>query len=134
MQVKNQMDSNLNQVLVVSGIIATIIGSSVGILKFYYIIQDRKPKFTYERVDQNETGWLLMILHPDKPIHKISATLDGTQLRISALPEIRYERTMRVGEGMNFDVGKNINDESIIIIRYDRYKIKKRWRDIPLYR
>lgn len=112
-------------------VIAVVIGSSVALFKMYYWYQDRKPKFTYERVKEGE-NWHIMILHPDKPIHKISITMDKQPLELTDAKN-RFERTMRIGEGQNFAIGKEPNDNAEIVINYDKYKIKKKWKDIPIY-
>lgn len=110
-------------------VIGVLVGSGLAIFKMYYWYQDRKPEFTYEKM-QEMYNWKITILHPDKPIHRISITLDGKPLPLSNIPT-RYERSMRVGEGQNFDVGKVVNDQSIVIIKADKRKIKKKWKDIP---
>lgn len=112
---------------------STLVSAIVLTITLYYQKQDRKPKFTYERVDRSDGDWMLRILHPDKPIHKISVTLDGLSLKISDVTN-RYELTMRAGEGVNFTVGKDVNEESLIVIKYDNNKIKIKWKDIPCYR
>ena len=126
------MDYDLTLIGIIVGIFAGIVASGVGILKLYYMREDRKPKFTYERIKENNV-WKLMILHPDKPIHKISVFCDKTPLPLSNTNREQYERTMRVGEGQNFDAGEKIDDDSIILIKYDKYKVEEKWKDIPLY-
>lgn len=113
-------------------VIAVIIGSSVALFKMYYWYQDRKPKFTYEKVKEDE-NWHIMILHPDKPIQKISVMMNKQPLQLKDVKN-RFERTMRIGEGQNFAIGKEPSDNAEIIINYDKYKIKKKWKDIPIYK
>ncbi len=108
-----------------------MVGSAITLFKLYWWYQDRKPKFTYERFREGEI-WKLMILHPDKIINKISITLDGMPLPLSNTKD-RYERAMRTGEGQNFDIGKEPKENSSIVIKYDKYKITKKWKDIPIY-
>lgn len=119
--------SNIFDLLIAVGTMGTLIVLSITL---YVQIQDRKPKFTYERLREND-NWKIMILHPDKPIHVISVTLNDKQLRLANSQN--YERTMRVGEGQNFEVGVKPDDDATVVIKYDKYRITKKWRKIPLY-
>ena len=124
---------NQTQFLSIDIIIAlgTIVTAIILGVTLYLQIQDRKPKFTYERLKEGEI-WKLMILHPDKIIHKISITIDDQPIPLANTKD-RYYRTMRVSEGQNFDVGKEPNENSLVVIKYDKNKIQQKWRDIPLY-
>ena len=101
------MQIDLNQIFLIVSIIGIAVGSGLGILKIYYMREDRKPKFTYERLNGNNQ-WKIMILHPDKPIHKISIKLDNRPLPIANSNNKRYERTMRAGEGKILMLEKNL--------------------------
>lgn len=115
----------------IATVVAVLVGSGIGLFRLYWWYQDRKPKFTYERFKEGEI-WKLMILHPDKIINKISITMNNQPLPLSNTKN-RYERSMRVGEGQNFDVGEHVDDNPDIVIKYDKYRIKKKWKDISLY-
>lgn len=117
-------------VLTIVGIIATVIGTGIGIVKTYYWRQDRKPNFRYEKFREREI-WFIRILHPDKPINKIMITRNGNPLSLSDKKEL-YERTMSIGEGQNFEVGKDVMAEDEIVIKYDKYKIKRKFSEITL--
>ncbi|MDE2589420.1 MAG: hypothetical protein KGL95_07120 [Patescibacteria group bacterium] len=124
------MDDVYLEVLTIVGIIATIIGSGIGIFKSIYWYQDRKPAFAYEKFKERDM-WYLRIQHNDKIIHKLSITMNNSLLPLSDKKD-KYERVMRINEGQNFEIGKEVNPSSEIVIRYDRYKIKKIFSDIPL--
>ena len=116
--------------LTIVGIIATIIATGIGIVKTYYWRQDRKPNFRYEKFREREI-WFIRILYPDKPINKIMITLNDQPLSLSDKKDL-YERTMSVGEGQNFEVGKEVMSEAEVLIKYDKYKIKKKFSEITL--
>lgn len=124
------MELDALSILTIVGIIATVIGTGIGLVKAYYWHQDRKPNFRYEKFREREV-WHIRILHPDKPINKIAITMNDQPLPLSDKKEL-YERTMSVGEGQNFEVGKDVNSEVKIIIKYDKYEIKKKFSKITL--
>ena len=127
------MPLDYNLVLILATIVGIGIASCIGILKIYYMKEDRKPKFSYERVKENDK-WHIMILHPDKIIHKFSILIDDKQIPIKNSQESQYELTLRAGEGENFAVPDTVQDDSIVIIKYDKYHKKMKYKDIPLYR
>jgi len=118
------------EILTVVGIIATIIGSGIGVFKAVYWYQDRKPNFVYERFRENEI-WCLRIQHNDKIINSLSVTMDNNPLHFWDKKDL-FERVLRINEGQNFEIGKNIEPNSEIIIKYNRYKIKKKFSKIPV--
>lgn len=123
------MEDTYLEVLTIVGIIATCIGSGIGIFKSIYWYQDRKPVFAYERFKEKDV-WFLRIQHNDKIIHKLSVTLNDSLLPL-ADKKGKYERVMRINEGQNFEIGKEVNPNLEIRIRYDKYKITKKFLDIP---
>ncbi len=127
------MPLDYNLVLILVTIVGVGIASCIGILKIYYMKEDRKPKFSYERVKENDK-WHIMILHPDKIIHKLSISINGKQIPVKNSQESQYELTLRAGEGENFAVPDTVQDDSIVIIKYDKYHKKMKYKDIPLYR
>ncbi len=123
---------DLNQIFIITGIIAGVVGIVLGLVKLHYMREDRKPRFTYEKLLNGEV-WQLMILHPNKHINKIYVTIDGKRLRIFDTKD-RYERAMREGEGETFEIGKDAKDDTMIVINFDGHKIKKKFKDISLYK
>lgn len=125
------MQVDPNQTLVITGIIATIVGSGIGILKLYYMSQDRKPKFVYEKFPENQI-WRVRILHPDKLIRKCSVFCDGRPLSLSRSQDV-FECSIEAGGGDNFliPIG-SWKEDSEIVIKYDNHKIKKKFNDIPV--
>ena len=124
MRQNHQLQMDFNQILIVTGIIATIVGSAIGILKLHYMRQDRKPKFVYEKFPQNDI-WCVRILHPDKLITKCSVSCEGRPLSLSRLRDT-FECSIEAGSGENFliPIG-SWKDDSEIVIKYDNHKIKK---------
>lgn len=118
--------------IIIAAAVGTIVGTILGILKFHYMREDRKPKFSYERFEDS-TGWKIMILHPDKLIHKFSITIDDKLIPISNSPDKFCERTLRVGEGTNFDVPENVTDDSKVLMKFDNNHKSIKYKDIPLY-
>lgn len=123
---------NYTEIVAIVTTIAAIVVVTLGILKMYYMIEDRKSKFSYEKFKEN-TGWKIMILHPDKLIYKFSITIDGKPIPISNSTNGLCERTLRVGEGENFDVPDNIHDDSKVVIQFDKNYKSMKYKDIPLF-
>lgn len=48
-------------------------------------------------------------------------------------PDKFCEQTLRVGEGVNFDVPKNVTDNSKVVIKFDKNYKSIKYKDIPLY-
>jgi len=130
--VKFYLALDYTQLAAIVTTIAAIVIVTLGILKLYYMIDDRKPKFSYERLEES-SGWKIMILHPDKIIHKFSITINDEAIPISNSPDQFCECTLRIGEGVNFDVPDNVNDDSKVVIKYDNNHKSIKYKDIPLY-
>ncbi len=120
----------LIDIVIALGTLATAIILGITL---YLQIQDRKPKFAYERLKENNT-WMIRILHPDKRINKISISLDGNLIPLTDASGEHFECMIEVGGGQNFLAGQNIQGDSKVVITYDKNKIKSKFKDIPLHK
>lgn len=126
------MALDYTQLAAIAVTLGSIVGGVLGILKMYYMIQDRKPKFSYEKF-QEGGEWKILILHPDKLIHKFSITIDDNLIPLSKSNGRFYERTLKAGEGTTFDVPENITVDSKVIMKFDKNHKSIIYKDIPLY-
>ena len=110
-----------------------VIMGGVGILKIKYMREDRKPKFSYERISGNDV-WRIMIHSPNKIIHKFSISIDGEKIPVENSSYRLLECTLKEGEGVNFVVPTNVSENSKIILKFDQFKESMKYKDIPLYR
>lgn len=118
-------------VLTIVGIIATAIGTGIGMFRAYHWNQDRKPDFHYERypVDQQ---WFIRIQFVTKLIRKFSITLDNKPLSLSRLQDT-FECSFQINGGDNFSVPVGSwKEDSKIVMKFDKHKKKMKFKDIPI--
>jgi len=112
-------------------IIGISIGSLLGVVKLIFIIKDRRPQFRYQKFKEGEE-WKIMISQSDKIINRLTIDVDNNPLQLS--DSSHHEVNLGIGEGQNFNLPDGIDDDAVITIRYDGHKIKKPFKEIPLYK
>lgn len=111
--------------------ISTAITAIATVVTVYYLRKDRKPEFLYEKFPEGQI-WKIRILHPNKLIRKCSVSLDDKPLSLSRLQDC-FECAIESGGGENFVIPVGSwKENSDVIIQFDSYKIKKKFRDIPI--
>ena len=111
--------------------IATAITAIATLGTLYYIKQDRKPDFHYEKYAQDQI-WYIRIQFVTKLIRRFTITLDGNYLSLARLREIS-ECSFQINGGDNFVIPLGSwKEDSEIIMKYDRYTKKVKFRDIPI--
>ena len=111
--------------------IATAITAIATLGTLYYIKQDRKPDFHYEKHPQDQI-WHIRIQFVTKLIRRFSITLDGRPLSLSRLQDT-FECSFQINGGENFIVPVGSwKEDSEIIMKYDGYTRKVKFKDIPV--
>ncbi len=127
------MEHNFELILTIVTVVIGIIVAYGTILKIKYMREDRKPKFSHQRVKDN-TGWKILIHSPNTIIHKFSISIDEEKLFIENSTNHLQECTLMEGDGVNFVVPENISEDSNVVIKFDQYKKSMKYKDITLYR
>lgn len=110
--------------------IATSITAMATLDTLYYIKQDRKPDFHYEKYPQDQI-WYIRIQFVTKLIRRFTITLDGRPLSLSRLQDT-FECSFQINGGENFTVPiGSWKQDSEIIMKYDKYTKKVKFKDIP---
>ena len=127
------MNTDPLTILTIVGIIATIVGTGIGIIKTIYWYKDRKPNFgKFQRINFESNNWQVLIHSPSMPIARCSATFRNVQLGISGMKV--YERSLALGEGVNFQISNVLeNDDGMVKIKDgNKTIIKRKFNEIPI--
>jgi len=109
------------------GTIGTVIVLSITL---YFHLQDRKPHFAYEKYKEGIGIIRIKVTQPNKRIHHLSVKIDGIALKMP----YNYDRTecaLNAGEGVILDLPNGIKDDSNVVIKFDRHRLKMKFKDIP---